>query len=102
MRPRIRRSGVSFLSGRMGINMHYSFSKPAWRKIIFLFPAACSILGMYGCNGKEDDGTSAGITTIGNTVAGRVLTNKGTEVPNAEVRLIPAAYNPVHDTLAEG
>ena len=59
------------------------------------------MLGMQGCF-KQDNGNTAGITTIGNTVAGTVVDGKGTLVVNAEVRLIGTAYNPVLDEQETG
>src|SRR5437879_54669 len=81
--------------------MHYSFAESFMRKIAILFLLFALSNWLAGCNG-QDEGSTAGITTIGNTVAGTVTTSKGTEVPNAEVRLIPADYNPVKDSLAAG
>jgi hypothetical protein len=52
-----------------------------------------------GCNRQDD---SAGITTIGNTIAGTVVDDKGTLVANAEVRLIHPDYNPANDAAETG
>lgn len=54
-----------------------------------------------GCT-RQDDGSTAGITTIGNTIAGTVVDDKGTLVANAEVRLIKPDYNPANDAAETG
>ena len=59
---------------------------------------ACAAL-LGACSNREDH---AGITTIGNTIAGTVVDDKGTLVANAEVRLLSADYNPVNDPAETG
>ncbi|MDB5105745.1 MAG: hypothetical protein JWP91_3434 [Fibrobacteres bacterium] len=63
--------------------------------------AAAGLLLLAGCSSPED-GATAGITTIGNTVAGTVVDDKGTLVTNAEVRLIDPGYNPSNDIAETG
>ena len=78
------------------------------KRFIFPFPlslklSAVSLLitvWLCGCANRNDD--SAGITTIGNTVAGTVADDKGVLVANAEVRLINADYNPANDPSEVG
>jgi hypothetical protein len=50
----------------------------------------------------SNDKPTAGITTIGNTVAGVVVDSKNELVVNAEVRLIGGNYNPVLDPTETG
>lgn len=53
---------------------------------------SAGLLLLAGCTANDDRQT--GITTIGNTVAGTVVDDKGTLVTNAEVRLIREDCNP--------
>lgn len=58
----------------------------------------CATL-LSACANREDH---AGITTIGNTIAGTVVDDKGTLVANAEVRLLSSDYNPANDPSETG
>lgn len=66
-------------------------------------PSLAMMAGLLfsGCS-RMDDGPSAGITTIGNTIAGTVVDDKGTLVANAEVRLLKPDYNPANDVSETG
>jgi hypothetical protein len=69
------------------------------RLLSLAFPAlAAGLLALQGCGPER----TTGITTIGNTVAGVVVDDKGTLVANAEVRLIDPAYNPANDAAENG
>jgi hypothetical protein len=63
-----------------------------------LLAVASAMLLLSGCGPDR----VSGITTIGNTVAGTVVDEKGTLVANAEVRLIDPAYNPSNDAAETG
>jgi hypothetical protein len=60
-----------------------------------------ALLALSSCMTKDND-DQAGITTIGNTIAGTVVDDKGTLVANAEVRLIKPDYNAANDAAETG
>jgi hypothetical protein len=67
-----------------------------------ILAAAAGMLAMSSLSGCSGNDSTAGITTIGNTVAGTVVDDKGTLVVNAEVRLINPGYNPANDPSETG
>ena len=59
-------------------------------------------MAVWLCGCGNHDGSTAGITTIGNTIAGTVADDKGVLVSNAEVRLLRDDYNPANDPAETG
>lgn len=69
-------------------------ARPASAPIRAAAALACAAL-LWACANRGEE--TSGITTIGNTVAGIVVDEKGTLVANAEVRLLRDDYNPAND-----